>query len=408
MAFIIYSAIASDGSTSWRSGNYDSLDALWVELERRGEKIDRFYELPEVLEHVVEALRGKIRPAQVVEICNYMSLYVQGGLDLQTSLTDLARGSREGTVRGLAERMRRDLLAGHSLSTAMERSKQFPEVVVNMAQIGESSGNLPTMLADAAAYIERIEDIKSTTKRALIYPAFTLGMLLITVVFWMVFVVPKLAAVYRTMDVELPLPTKLLMAMSDAFVSGWTWGVLALILGPLLISTARRWRGLRPFFDRLAWGMPIFGNVVRNAQSAFFFQYFALVYSAGVPIVDAVSSLVDTAQNRYFRARIRRIPEYLRIGVTLRESFQRCNVFQTLDVRMIGIGEQTGSLDTQLSKLASMYMQRVRVAVELLTKAIEPLLVLVMGVFFVFFVIALLAPIYELVANMMSQIGGQG
>lgn len=407
MAFIIYSAISPEGTTAWRSGNYDSLDALWQELERRGERIDRFYELPAFLERLVEALRGTIRPAQVVEICNYLSLYVQGGLDLQTALADLARGSREGAVRGLAERMRRDLMAGHSLSGAMERSRQFPEVVLNMAQIGEGSGNLPTMLADAAAYMERIEEIKSTTKRALIYPAFTLTMLLLTTVFWMLFVVPKLAAVYKSMDVELPWPTRFLMAMSDAFASGWTWGVLALVSVPLLISVARRWRGLRPFIDRLAWDMPIFGNVVRNSQSAFFFQYFALVYRAGVPVVEAVSGLVETAQNRYFRARIRRIPEYLRIGVTLREAFQRCNVFQTLDVRMIGIGEQTGSLDAQLSKLAGIYMNRVRVAVELLTKAIEPLLVLVMGVFFVFFVIALLAPIYELVANMMSQIGAQ-
>lgn len=408
MAFFIYSTIAADGTSLWRSGNYDSLDTLWQELDRRGERIDRFYELPGILEKVAEAFQGKIRPAQVVEICNYLSLYVQGGLDLQTALADLARGSRGGAVRGVAERMRRDLLAGHPLSVSMERSRQFPEVVVNMAQIGETSGNLPTMLADAASYIERIEDIKSTSMRALIYPAFTLFMLLLTTVFWMVLVVPKLASVYKNMDVALPWPTRMLLAMSDAFVSGWTWGILGVVGTFLTWSVVRRWRGLRPFFDRVSWDLPIFGNVVRSAQIAFFFQYFALVYKAGVPIVDAVGSLVDTAQNRYFRARIRRIPEYLRIGVTLRESFQRCNIFQTLDVRMIGIGEQTGSLDSQLSKLAALYMNRVKVAVELLTKAIEPLLVLVMGIFFVFFVIALLAPIYELVAKMMSQLGGQG
>lgn len=407
MPFIIYSCITPDGAVDWRSGNFVSLGSLYEELHKRGEHLDRFYELPEITSQIIAALRGKLRPAQVVEFCNYLSLYVQGGLDLQTALSDLVQGSRESSVKHTAEEIRRDLYNGISLSEAMERSRQFPEVVTSMARIGESSGSLDQMLADAAAYIGRIQDIKSATLRAMIYPAFTLTMLLLTGLFWMLVVVPKLANVYKTMDVELPAATRMLIAMSDFFSSGWPWLVAAIIIVPLIYSMARRQRGLRQTFDRISWDMPIFGNVVRNAQEAFFFQYLALVYKAGVPITEAVSGLVETTQNRYFRSRVRRIPEHLRIGLSLREAFQRCNIFQPLDIRMIAIGEQTGALDAQLTKLATLYMQRVQAAVELLTKAIEPLLMLFMGAFFIFFVVAMLGPIYQLVANMMSTLGSQ-
>lgn len=407
MAFFAYSCVTPEGAYAWRTGSFDDLEALLAELERRGETLDRFFELPEGVRKLGEALRGKLGALQVAEFCNYLSLYVQGGLDLQTALSDLAKSGRDAAVRHAAERIRRDLLSGWPLSKAMERSGQFPEVVVSMATIGESSGNLAQMLADAAAYVERVQDIKSTSLRALLYPAFTFTMLLLAGAFWVLVVVPKLATVYKNMDVELPFATQLMIGMSEAAGSGWAWAIAAAALAWAAFAISRRFQGFRLFFDRIAWGMPIFGNVVRNAQEAFFFQYLALVYKAGVPIVDAIGGLIGTVSNRYFRSRLRRMPEHLRLGLTLRETFARTNIFQPLDVRMIGIGEQTGALDAQLEKLAAIYMQRVRVAVELLTKAIEPLMVLAMGAMFVFFVVAMLAPIYTLVSNMMSQIGGQ-
>jgi type IV pilus assembly protein PilC len=198
-----------------------------------------------------------------------------------------------------------------------------------------------------------------------------------------------------------------MIALSDFVSSEWLWLVLALVVTPLLLMTARKQRDFRVAFDRLLWNLPILGNVVRNAQEAFYFQYLALVYGAGVPITDAVGRLVETAQNRYFRARIKRIPEYLRLGLSLKEAFQRTAIFQPLDIRMIAIGEQTGALETQLRKLAGMYMQRVQASVELLTKAIEPLLVMTMGIFFIFFVVAMMGPIYSIVADMISSMGAQ-
>jgi type IV pilus assembly protein PilC len=407
MPFIVYSCITATGGLEWRNGNYDSLEALYTDLHKRGERIDRFLEFPDLTNRLLETLRGKLSANQVVEFCNYLSLYVQGGLDLQTALADLARGAGDGTLRKAAEHIRRDLFNGLSLSQAMDRSGQFPEVVIAMTRIGESSGNLDQMLADASAYIERIREIRSATLRAMIYPAFSMLMLLLTAAFWMAFLVPKLAAVYKTMDIELPLATRALIGLSEFLTSGWIWVLLAAVLLPLIYTMARRHQGLRQTFDRISWNLPIFGNVVRNAQEAFFFQYLAMVYRAGVPITEAVTSLIETTQNRYFRNCIRRVPEHLRLGLSLREAFERCNIFQPLDIRMIAIGEQTGALETQLIKLASLYMQRVRVAVEMLTKAIEPLLILVMGALFALFVVAMLGPIYGLVTQLMSSMSAQ-
>ena len=406
MPYIVYSCITATGGVSWRTGSFSSLDTLYSDLQKRGEQIDRFFEFPDATNQLITGLRGKLKTDQIIEFCSYLSVYIQGGLDLQTALADLSISSKEGAVRSTSERIRTELFNGLSLSEAMQRTQQFPDVVISMARIGESSGNLDQMLEDAAAYIGRIQEIRSAAMRAMIYPLFTLLMLTTTGLFWMLVVVPKLANVYITMGVELPMATRALIAMSDFFSSGWLLIVIVVVATVIVFSVARRQRGIRQTIDHLMWGFPIFGNVIRSAQEAFFFQYLALVYKAGVPIAEAIGGLVETTQNRFFRSRIRRIPEYLRMGLSLRESFQRCNIFMPLDIRMVAIGEQTGSLDAQLTKLATMYMKKVQAAVELLTKAIEPLLMVVMGLFFVFFVVAMLGPIYTLVANMMATVGG--
>ena len=364
MPYIVYSCITATGGVNWRTGSFASLDLLYSDLHKRGEQIDKFFEFPDATTQVLAGLRGKLTTDQVIEFCSYLSIYIQGGLDLQTALADLSMSSKQGPVRTTSEKIRTELFNGLSLSEAMERTKQFPEVVVSMARIGESSGNLDQMLEDAAAYIGRIQEIRSAAMRAMIYPLFTLFMLTTTGLFWMLVVVPRLANVYKTMGVELPLATRTLIAMSDFFASGWPLIIAAIIIIPSFLMIARRQRGIRQTFDHLAWNMPIFGNVVRSAQEAFFFQYLALVYNAGVPIAEAIGGLIETTQNRFFRSRVRRIPEYLRMGLSLREAFQRCNIFQPLDIRMVGIGEQTGALDSQLTKLATMYMKKVQVAVE--------------------------------------------
>ncbi len=408
MAFIVYSCLTSSGKVEWRDGSYESVDVLYDDLIKRNEVMDRFYVLPDFVHTMVVNVRGRLNPSQMVEFCTYLSLYIQGGLDLQTALTDLASSAKEANVRQTAEAIQHDLREGISLSQAMARTKQFQEIVVSMVQIGETSGNLDQMLTDAAEYLKRVDDIRSATKRALLYPAFTMFMLMLTGLFWLTSVVPKLATVYKSMDIELPVATRILIGMSDFVANVWLWLFLVIFVTIIGYNLARQQRGIRHFFDRVAWSLPAFGPVVRNAQEAFFFQYLALVYRAGIPLTHAIARLIETTENRYFRGRLERIPENLRTGVSLRESFDRCKIFQPLDIRMVSIGEQTGSLDAQLVKLATIYMGRVHAAVEMLTKAIEPMLMVFTGALFAFFVVAMLGPIYILVESMISQLGGQG
>lgn len=408
MPFIIYSSVNSVGGVTWHHGIFPSLEALYSDIRKREENIDQFYEFPEFFSQLVAISRRSLNASQVIEFCNYLSVYIQGGLDLQTALSDLAVSSPESTVRATAERIRTELFSGLSLSTAMEQTRQFPEIAISMARIGERTGNLDQMLEDASAYLGRIQEIKSTTRRAMIYPLVSIGMLLLTGAFWMLVVVPRLAQVFKTMDIQLPWPTRALIAFSDFLKSGWPLMIFVPVALFFIYTIARRQRGIRQTLDRISWGFPIFGYVVRSGQSAFYFQYLALVYRAGVPIADAVNSIIETSENRFFRGRISRIPEHLRMGLSLREAFQRCNIFAPLDVRMVSIGEQTGSLDKQLGKLAELYMKRVQAAVELLTKSIEPMLMIVMGFFFIIFVVAMMMPIYELVSKMMSNLAAGG
>ena len=154
--------------------------------------------------------------------------------------------------------------------------------------------------------------------------------------------------------------------------------------------------------DHGLWQMPLIGRIVRGGQMAFYFQYLALMYGAGVVITSALDTMQKTVSNKYFASRVSSLLNDLRSGMMLAAAFKRCEVFPVLDQRMVAIGEQTGNLDEQLQKLADLHFQRVQGLVEVLPKFIEPAMLVLLGGGFAFFIIALIGPLY----NMVSQLGG--
>jgi type IV pilus assembly protein PilC len=404
MTYILYSYLNREGLHARRVGQYESLDDLDRELSQHGEQLVDFHMLPDSVGKALDFFRGKPRPLEIAEFCTTLSFYVSGGVDLHGALADAAESTTSTSMRTAIMDIRRFLQDGYSLSESMRMTGRFPDVVINMSRIGEESGNLERTLRDAAEHIERVEDIKGAAKRALIYPIFTLVVVCAAGAFWMTVVVPKIVELFEAMQVELEPATLTLIAMSDFFSEYWPAILGSVLALPLLWLLARRNERFRVASDHGLWRIPVIGRIVRGGQMAFYYQYLALMYGAGVVITTALDTLQKTVSNKYFATRVHGLLDDLRSGVNLGDAFKQCEVFPVLDQRMVSIGEQTGNLDDQLQKLAELHYQRVQNLVEALPKFLEPAMLVLLGGAFGFFIIALMGPLY----NMVSQLGGAG
>ncbi len=402
MAYLLYSALSVEGTPIRGLGNYSTLEDLDKELSRHGEQLVDFHMLSDGVGRFLEFFRSKPKPLEIAEFCATLSNYVAGGVELQGALADAAESARKSAMRSAIVEIRRRLKSGYSLSESMRMTGRFPEVVINMTRIGEEGGNLARMLKDAADHIERVQAIKSAVRRALIYPAFTLTVVVAAGIFWMTMVVPKIVELFEAMQVELDSSTLMLIAMSEFFGANWPYLLVAVVALPFCWILALRNKQFRLKTDQGIWNTPLVGRVVHGSQMAFYFQYLSLMYGAGVVINTALSTMQGALSNRYFASRVSRMLADIQTGIPLAKAFRDCEVFPLLDQRMVAIGEQTGNLEEQLQKLADIHFTRVQNLVEVLPKFIEPIMLVILGSGFAFFIIALIGPLY----GMLSTVGG--
>lgn len=400
MSWILYSIMTPDGDVVRRSGRFENMDILDEEASRRGEMIVNFFELPDAVYSVRQWIMGRMGDLEIAEFCSMLSMYVSGGVDLQSALSDMENSARSPALKHVVSELRRALMNGYPLSQALKTTGQFPEEVLALARIGEESGTLDSVLRDAGLHIERVVAIKSAAKRAMIYPAFTLSVILGGALFWLSFVVPKVAEVFKSINLKLPPSTMALVAASNWVRDYWWIIVFVLFALPVGFFMLRRNEKFRYQTDRLAWHLPVFGRIIKGSQTAFYFQYLSLMYGAGVVITVALETLTHAVQNRYLRSRVAGIVEQLRAGEPLVRAVEHAGIFEPLAVRMVGIGEETGNLEGQVKKLGEIYFARVNGLVEVLSKILEPMLLIVMAGLFGFFVVAVIGPIYGSIGSL--------
>ena len=400
MSWILYSIMTPDGNIVRRNGRFENIDVLDEEAHRRGEQIINFFELPDAFYRARQWVTGHISELEVAEFCSMLSMYVSGGVDLQSALSDMESSSRSPALKHVVVELRLALMNGFSLSQALKATEQFPDEVLALARIGEESGTLDRVLSDAGIHIERIVAIKSAAKRAMIYPAFTITVIFGGALFWLSFVIPKINEVFKSINIKLPASTMALVAASD-WVREYWWFIIVLFFAiPILFFMARRNEKFRYQTDRLAWHLPIFGRIVSGSQMAFYFQYLNLMYGAGVVITQALETLTGAVKNRYLRRRVTGVLENLRAGEPLVRAIEKTAIFEPIAIRMIGIGEETGKLEGQLKKLGDIYFGRVNALVDVLSKVLEPMLLIVMAVLFGFFIVSVIGPIYGSIGSL--------
>lgn len=344
---------------------------------------------------------GKVKPRvkgnDLVIFTRQFSTMVEAGLPVVEILDILMEQADDKGFKLALSEVRSDVRGGSDLSTALGRFPMvFNRLYVDLIRAGEASGELDVILKRLATYLEKNAALRRKIISAMTYPMVSLGMVLMITIGLLVFIVPQFEDIFAKLGAGLPLPTKIVLAISHALTDNW-YIVLGVLVGAIVaIYLSRKSARGRYFWDNVKIKMPIFGELFQKVALARFSRTFATMLRSGVPMLGALEIVATTAGNGVVEEAITASREAVRQGEALATPLADCPVFPPMVVRMIAVGERTGAVETLLEKVADFYDEQVDAAVESLTSVIEPVMIGVLGVFVGGIVIALLLPIFEL------------
>ncbi|MBI4590811.1 MAG: type II secretion system F family protein [Candidatus Rokubacteria bacterium] len=341
---------------------------------------------------------GKVKDKEMAIFTRQFSTMVDAGLPLVQCLTILAEQSESKALRTVTASVAGSVESGSTLADSLRRHpKTFNELYVNLVEVGEAGGILDTVLQRLSVYIEKAAALKRKVKSAMIYPATIMGVAFVVVVFMLTFVIPTFAKMFTGLGAELPLPTMIVMKLSD-FVQRFILLIIAAAVGLVLgIRMYYRTEGGKSVIDALLLKLPILGTLIRKVSVARFTRTLGTLVSSGVPILEGLRITARTAGNRVVEKAVLETRASVTAGKTLAEPLKASTVFPPMVVQMISVGEQTGALDAMLNKIADFYDDEVDTAVGALTALLEPLMIVFLGVVIGGLVIAMYLPIFRLV-----------
>lgn len=341
---------------------------------------------------------GKVTEKDVTLFTRQLATMMKAGVPLLQSFDIVGKGHSNPAVQKLLGDIKADVETGSSLSQAFRKFPlHFDALFCNLIGAGEQAGILDSLLDRLATYKEKILAIKGKIKSALFYPiAIIVVAFMITAVI-MIFVIPAFKELFSSFGADLPAPTLIVMQISDIFVTYW-WAIFGSIGGALwfFFYTWKRSEKMQSTMDRLLLKLPIFGHLIRIATIARFARTLSTMFAAGVPLVEALDSVAGASGNRVYYDATKRIQSEVSTGTSLTVAMQNSEVFPNMVLQMVAIGEESGALDSMLSKVADFFEAEVDDAVEALSSLMEPIIMVVLGVLIGGLVIAMYLPIFKM------------
>ena len=344
------------------------------------------------------ASKGKITDKDITLFTRQLATMMKAGVPLLQAFDIVGKGHSNPAVAKLLGDIKADVETGSSLSTSFRKYPlYFDNLFCNLVGAGEQAGILDTLLDRLATYKEKIMAIKGKVKSALVYPTSIIVVAFIIVVIIMIFVIPAFKTLFEGFGADLPGPTLVVMAISDFFVSYW-WAIFASIGGGLwfFFYTWKRSEKMQNTMDRLMLKLPILGDIIRKATIARFARTLSTMFSAGVPLVEALDSVAGAAGNRVYYDATKRIQSEISTGTSLTVAMQNANVFPNMVLQMTAIGEESGALDSMLSKVADFFEAEVDDAVDAMSSLMEPVIMVVLGTIIGGLVVAMYMPIFKM------------
>jgi type IV pilus assembly protein PilC len=339
-----------------------------------------------------------VKPVDIAYFIRQMATMMKAGVPLLQAMEIVGNGVEKDKMKKIIYAIRDDVNGGTNLSQAMEHHPEyFDELVCSLVHAGEQSGALETILDRIATYKEKTESLKKKIKKAMTYPIAVIVVGLIVSAILLVKVVPQFESVFSSFGADLPAFTLWVVGMSEWMQEWWFVGLLgAAALGFAFTKAKTKSQKFSDLVDRALLRIPVFGPILHKAAIARFTRTLATTFSAGVPLVEALNSAAGASGNVVYETAILQIRNGVSTGQSLQNAMNMTGVFPTMAVQMVAIGEEAGSLDAMLDKVATFYEEDVDNAVDNLSSLIEPMIMAVLGVLVGGLVIAMYLPIFQL------------
>lgn len=340
----------------------------------------------------------KITDKDITLFTRQLATMMKSGVPLLQSFDIVGRGHANPSVGKLLLDIKADVETGSSLSQAFRKYPLYFDVLFcNLVAAGEQAGILDSLLDRLATYKEKILAIKSKIKSALFYPIAVIVVAFIITAVIMIFVIPAFKDVFKSFGADLPAPTLIVIAISDFFVAYW-WAIFGIIGGTIygFLEAWRRSEKVQMAMDRILLRLPVFGDIVRKSVIARWTRTLATMFAAGVPLVESLESVGGAAGNYVYKVATRQIQGEVSTGTNLTTAMQNTNLFPNMVNQMVAIGEESGALDSMLSKVADFFEAEVDDAVEAMSSLMEPMIMVILGTLIGGMVVAMYLPIFKL------------
>ncbi|PNH77853.1 type II secretion system F family protein [Vibrio diazotrophicus] len=343
-------------------------------------------------------------PLEVLVIfCRQLYSLTKAGVPLLRSMRGLAQNCENKQLKDALEQICSEVTNGRSLSAAMQmHTKVFSSLFVSMVHLGENTGRLDQALLQLANYYEQEVETRKRIKTAMRYPTFVIGFIVIAMFILNVKVIPQFATMFNRFGVDLPLPTRILIGMSNFFVNYW---MFMLVVMAIAFFGFRSWLGTskgRERWDKFRLRMPIVGGIVNRAQLSRFSRTFSLMLHSGVPLNQSLALSAEALDNKFLEARLMEMKSAIEAGSSVSSTAINANIFTPLVIQMISVGEETGRIDELLLEVSDFYDREVDYDLKTLTARIEPILLVIVAGMVLILALGIFLPMW----NMMDAMKG--
>ncbi len=401
MNYYFYKAVNVDGSLIDGIVEAENQAAVYEDLTAKSLRVLAVKKASRMAARIRQHFVSRhVKRVDIIECIRNLSVMLTAGIPLLSALEDSIEATDNKSLKSALTDAKKEIELGLNFSDALSRQKGIsPDILIRLVKVGESTGRLDKSLTDVADHLQRIEDLSQAIKRSLFYPVFAIVTTTGAMIFWFVYVLPKIMNVIQEMGVELPFITRVLMAVSNAISTYWyvILGIAVIcIIGIQIMRTREK---TRYYYDRMLLKLPIVKLIVYNKLLALFAEQMRILIVAGLTIdrtLDIVAGVVD---NLVFRRAIVAVRESVLLGGRISDTLKEHKIFPPMVTRMVNAGEKSGNLDTQFSFLSGYYIKRLDDISSKLGKMIEPILLSIVGLVFILILMAVLMPVYELVSK---------
>jgi type IV pilus assembly protein PilC len=382
-----------------RNGKIESVDEAGARAQLKRMRIDvtRCKEAPKDLFENIDFFKPKVTGKDIVIFTRQLSTMIDAGLPLVQCLQILSKQQENPTFKKVLTTIQSDVETGNTLADAMRKHpKVFDSLFSNMIEAGELGGILDTILQRLAAFMEKAMALQKKIKGAMTYPAICLAISAVILVVILVFVIPVFEKMFADFGSALPLPTQIVVNMSNSFKSNFIYLVIGIAAIVFIFKKIYATEKGQIKIDAIMLKLPVVGSLIRRVAVAKFTRTMSTMLQSGVPILDALQVVAKTAGNKVIELAVFRVRDAIAEGRSIAEPLEETGVFPNMVVQMINVGESVGALDAMMEKIADFYDDEVDQAVENLTAMIEPFMMVFLGGIIGGLVVAMYLPIFQI------------